>query len=164
MLLSTCQVWLFAVVCVCKHLQLLGWELRCSVVPLHSCAGRCLDDILGPNLQGLTSLLPWVAEAQKGWRLFMPRLTPGCGLCSTCWACLHSQSMGHLLTGQLHQEVSPCAKAVGGLTMCMRAGGQPVLLQMGLAAASLLQDGDPLAQLDPTNEIGWCFASLHDCS
>ena len=33
-----------------------------------------------------------------------------------------------------------------GLTLCVRAGGQPVLLQMGLAAASLLQGGGETAQ------------------
>ena len=36
MLWSACPVWLSAVVCECKHLQLLGWEFWCLVVHLAS--------------------------------------------------------------------------------------------------------------------------------
>ena len=39
-----------------QRLALLGWDLRCLVVPWHSCAGQCLDDTLGLGLQGLTVL------------------------------------------------------------------------------------------------------------
>ena len=47
MLWSAFPVWLFAVVCECKDLQLLGWELWCLGVPWHACAGQCLYDALG---------------------------------------------------------------------------------------------------------------------
>ena len=47
MLWSTCPVWLFAVLCECKGLQLLSWELWCLVVLWHPCAGQCMDDTWG---------------------------------------------------------------------------------------------------------------------
>ena len=44
MLWSACPVWLFAVVCECKDLQLLAWELWCLGVLWRSRAEQCLND------------------------------------------------------------------------------------------------------------------------
>ena len=75
MLLSTCQVWLFAVVCVCKYLQLLGWELRCSVVSLACFMVKdetSVEVISGPGCDQLVrGLGGWTAACKLAPLLWM---------------------------------------------------------------------------------------------